>query len=187
LNERTTRERPATARRFGRVACTLGLASLLLAGCDSDADIACRDVGNCTHGGSDDWISACREQNDDLSDEAQAVGCNAEFEAYFSCAEDRFACTGNQSSFPGCEPKLKAYSACLASKAAGTACAKLEQGLAACGEGAPDPSDPALALSPCTASGDCSAHCYLESVPNLCAPLAAELAAFADCASHCVF
>ena len=165
----------------------VALVAALAVGCDSDSDVACRDVGNCSHGGSDDWITACREQNDELSDEADAVGCRAEFDAYFGCAEAHFACHGNQSSFPGCAPKLEAYSACLGAKAAGTSCVKLEQGLAECDAGAPPADAPELALSPCSASGECSARCYLDSVPNLCAPLAAELAAFADCASHCIF
>ena len=165
----------------------VALVATLAAACDSDADVACRDVGNCSHGGSDDWITACREQNDELSDEADAVGCRAEFDAYFACAEAHFACHGNQSSFPTCAPKLGAYSACLAAKASGTSCVKLQQGLTECDAVARPPGDPELASSPCTASGECSARCYLDSVPNLCAPLAAELAAFADCASHCVF
>jgi hypothetical protein len=164
------------------------LTAVLALACDSDADITCRNVGNCTNGGSDDWITACREQNDELSDEAAAVGCSATFDAYFACAEEHFECHGNQSSFPGCEAKLGAYSACLASSASATACAELARGIARCDANAThDADDPELALSPCTASGNCSARCYLDSVPNPCAPLAAELAAFADCASHCVF
>ena len=159
------------------------LAALLLAGCDSDSDKACQDVTNCSHGGSDDWVTACRDQNDELSDEAEAVGCQAAFDAYFTCANDHFECHGNQSSFPGCEAKLEAYSTCLATKEAGTACVALETKLAEC-DGA-DTSDDVP--TPCTASGDCSARCYLDELANVCTPTAAELAAFADCASHCVF
>ena len=177
-----TRSRARASGRF-----VLALLTTLVSACDSDADVACRDVGNCTHGGSDDWITACREQNDELADEADAVGCHSEFDAYFACADDHFACHGNRSSVPGCESRLSSYSACLAAKASGTACAKLEAGLAGCDPAVPPPSAPALPPNPCTASGDCSARCYLDSVPNLCAPLPAELAAFADCASHCVF
>ena len=155
--------------------------------CDSDADNVCRDVGNCTHGGSDAWITACRTQNDELADEATAVGCSAALDAYFACAEDHFACDGNRSSFPGCEPKQALYSACLTTKDAGTACGELARGLAHCAASDTTPHGSALAANPCTASDDCSARCYLDSVPNPCAPLATELAAFADCASHCVF
>ena len=164
------------------------LAVLLLGGCDSDSDRTCQDVANCSHGGSDDWVSHCKDQNDALGDEAQAVGCEAAFDSYFECTEDRFECTGNKSSFPGCEAKLDAYSTCLATKEAGTACVALEQELAACdstdGGGADgDPPTP----TPCTASGDCSARCYLDALANVCAPTPAELAAFSACASHCVF
>lgn len=174
-------------RGFDRARLLAALVATLVSACDSDADVACQNVGNCTHGGSDDWITACREQNDELADEAGAVGCGAAFDAYFACAAEHFACHGNQSSFPGCEQKLSAYSACLAAQDSGTSCAKLEAALARCDASAPQPGDPAPAVTPCTASGDCSARCYLDSVPNPCAPLAAELAAFADCASRCVF
>jgi len=162
----------------------LASSALVLAGCDSDSDTTCRDVGNCTHGGSDAWITACQEQADALADEAETIGCQAEYDAYFTCTEDRFECTGNKSGFPGCEAKLDAYSACLASKEAGTACVALETKLAACDD-ASDASD--AFPSPCTASGECSARCYLDSLADLCAPTGAELSAFADCASHCVF
>lgn len=179
--------RGSGARLSARAILVWTLLATLVSACDSDTDAACQNVGNCTHGGSDDWVTACREQNDELADEADAVGCHKEFDAYFACAEKHFSCRGNESSFPGCEPSLAAYSACLAGKASGTACAELAAGLTECEPAAAPPHDPELAASPCTASGDCSAHCYLDSVPNLCAPLAAELAAFADCASHCVF
>jgi hypothetical protein len=163
------------------------LAALLLAACDSDSDKACQDVGNCSRGGSDDWIMHCQAQAETLGDEAHAVGCQAAFDAYFECTGDHFECTGNQSSFPGCEAKLEAYSTCLATKEAGTACVALENELATC-----DPADGAAKggspmPTPCTASGDCSARCYLDALANVCAPTAAELTAFADCASHCVF
>ena len=157
--------------------------AVVLTGCDSDSDKACHDVGNCSHGGSDAWVTACSDQADALADEAAAVGCQPQFEAYFSCAEDRFECTGNRSSFPGCEAKLDAYSACLATKESGTACVALENELAACDPGSGDDDQ---VPSPCTASGDCSARCYLDALADVCAPTAAELSAFADCASHCV-
>jgi hypothetical protein len=168
----------------------VALAAFVLAGCDSDADRACTHVGNCSHGGSDDWITACQDQNDELTDEAQVVGCRHELDAYFECASDNFRCEGNQSSFPPCTPRLDAYSACLAAHASGTACFELESALAKC-DGASPPStedgDVNGVVEPCTASGDCSAHCYLENLANVCAPEANELAAFANCASHCVF
>jgi hypothetical protein len=156
----------------------------VVTGCDSDSDKTCHDLGNCSHGGSDDWITECQTQTDTLAHEAEAIGCQPEYDAYFACTEDHFECDGNTSSFPGCEAKLDAYSACLASKESGTACVALETALAACGEasGASD-----TFPSPCTASGECSALCYLDSLADVCAPSGAELSAFADCASHCVF
>jgi len=160
------------------------LAVVLLTGCDSDSDTTCRDVGNCTHGGSDSWITECQDQADTLAKEADGVGCRAQYDAYFSCTQDHFACDGNKSSFPGCEAKLDAYSACLATKESGTSCAALATALTQC-SGASDSNE--AFPSPCTANGECSARCYLDSLADVCAPTSAELAAFADCASHCVF
>ena len=160
-------------------------AALLVAACSSDSDKTCQNVGNCSHGGSDDWVTHCQQHNDALGDEAQAIGCRTAFEAYFECADDHFECTGNQSSFPGCEAKLETYSNCLAAHEAGTACAALERETQACDTA--DAGDDDEGPTPCTASGDCSAHCYLDALANVCAPTPAELAAFADCASHCVF
>lgn len=169
------------------------VAALLLFGCDSDSDKTCRDVGNCSHGGSDDWITHCEDQTDTLGYEAQDVGCRAAFEAYFECTDDHFECNGNKSSFPGCEAKLEAYSNCLATKEAGTACAALEKALSTCdstngddGNG-DDANGDVPTPTPCTASADCSARCYLDALVNVCAPAPAELAAFAACASHCIF
>ncbi|HEV8550529.1 MAG TPA: hypothetical protein VGQ57_15900 [Polyangiaceae bacterium] len=174
------------------------LAAAVLVSCDSDSDTVCTDAGNCSHGGSDSWITECRAQNDELDDEADAVGCSSEFDAYWSCAEDKFVCHGNQTSFPGCEAKAAAYSACLSTRASGTACAELTQKLTLCGASGAEAgagsssadSDPASGIpdvTPCTASGNCSSRCYLDHVPDLCAPRPADLAAFADCAEHCIF
>lgn len=159
------------------------LGALLLGGCDSDSDRACQDVGNCSHGGSDDWITGCQEQNDALSDEAEAIGCQAEFDAYFACAEDHFECTGNQSTFPGCEAQLTSFSSCLDSKTDGTACSALDAELSEC-----QPTRRAdAAPTPCTPSADCSARCYTGELRDVCAPTAEELARFAECATRCVF
>jgi len=187
-------------RQFVRLALVAFAAGALVA-CDSDSDKVCTDIGNCSHGGSDSWITSCRAQNDELNDEADAVGCGTEFDAYFSCAEDHFECHGNQSSFPACDAKANAYSACLAAKANGTACAELDKKLAACddasssegGAGASasssdsDSSTGIPDVTACSASGNCSSKCYLDHVPDVCAPRPIDLGDFADCADHCVF
>jgi hypothetical protein len=163
--------------------------SCVLAGCDSKSDNVCGDIANCSHGGSDDWVNACRSQADDLSDEASRSACAAAYDAYFSCADAHFECDGNKSNFPGCEPDETALDTCLAAGRSNNACGELETKLAACGSSSAQPSDaPAsdTALQPCTTGGVCSASCYLDSLANVCAPTPAELSAFADCASHCV-
>jgi hypothetical protein len=170
-------------------AVSLVAAALLLAGCESDADRVCTDVTNCSHGGSDDYLSACRAQNTDLSHEATRSGCAAAFDAYFSCANDHFECRGNKSGFPGCDAELSTLDACLAAGRADNACGELAAKLDTCPKeadaGADD--DGGAPLEPCTSEGVCSARCYLDSLSDLCAPSPAELASFADCASHCVF
>jgi hypothetical protein len=180
----------AAARRLFRIACLIAGATLA-AGCDSDADRVCSDVTNCSHGGSDDYLTACRVQNADLSHEATRSACSAEFDAYFACADDHFECQGNKSIFPGCEAKLSALDGCLAAGRANNACGELETELAACPGETPDAgadgNDGGSSIEPCTAEGVCSARCYLDALANVCAPSPAELARFADCASHCVF
>ena len=163
------------------------LVVLLLGACTSDSDETCQNVGNCSHGGSDDWVTHCQQQNDVLADEARAVGCRAAFDAYFECAAEHFECTGNESSFPGCEVKLESYSNCLATKEAGTACAALERELAACDPSSGNAASAPPAPTPCTARGDCSARCYLDALASVCTPTPEELSTFAACADHCLF
>ncbi len=165
---------------------TLVAGVMLLTGCDSDADSVCMDITNCSHAGSDDYFSACRAQNADLSHEATRSSCSAEFDAYFSCANEQFECQGNKSLFPGCDQKLSALDACLATGRADNACGELTTKLAACPSGTPAPSNADTPLGPCSAEGVCSARCYLDSLADVCTPTPTELARFSDCASHCV-
>ena len=73
---------------------------------------------------------------------------------------------------------------CLAEGAAKNACGELDAALAACSADAGPGSTPG---APCSAGGVCEAQCYLDSVPDLCAPQPAGLGAFAQCASRCTF
>ena len=151
------------------------------------SDSVCSDITNCSHGGSDDWVTACRDQATELSHEATASGCAAQYDAYFSCASDHFACHGNESSFPGCESRLSALETCLAGARESNACGELDAKLAACGaDGASPSGEGGTSIEPCATGGVCAARCYLSALADVCAPSAAELSAFADCASHCV-
>jgi hypothetical protein len=166
----------------------LGTAAALLAGCDSDAHRVCSDMTNCSHGGSDDYATACRDQVDDLSHEATRSGCDTNYDAYFSCAEDHFECTGNRATFPGCEAPADALDRCLDAGRANNACGELETRLAACaGTSAGAANDGPPSLQPCTAHGVCLARCYLDSLADVCAPAPAELYAFSFCALSCEF
>ena len=166
----------------------LGVGSLMLGGCESTAHRVCSDVTNCSHGGSDDYVTACRDEADDLAHEATRSGCSAAYDAYFSCADEHFECTGNKSTFPGCDAAAAVFDRCIDAGRASNACGELERRLAACpGESAGTRSADEPSLEPCTANGVCSSQCYLDSLADVCAPAPAELAAFADCAAHCVF
>lgn len=170
----------------------LSLAFVALAGCDSKSDTVCQDIANCSHGGSDDWVTACQSEADDLADEATGSGCGAAYDEYFACAEAHFACNGNKSEFTACDARRSTLDACLASERANNACGELDAKLALCSTpsapnaAAPDAPAGDATLEPCTTGGVCSARCYTESVADVCAPTAAGLSAFADCASHCV-
>ena len=160
-----------------------------LTGCDSKSDTVCQDIANCSHGGSDDWVTACQTQADDLADEAKTSGCKDAYDAYVTCAEDHFECTGNKSNFNGCDARKDALDTCLTSARAENACGELDAELTTCGTPSTQPSNsPAddATLEPCTTGGVCSARCYVDSIANVCAPTPTELSAFADCASHCV-
>lgn len=152
----------------------------------------CQDIANCSHGGSDDWVTACETQSDDLADEARGSGCKAAYDAYFSCADDHFECHGNESRFDDCDARKATLDACLVAGRAQNACGTLDAELALCANGdagAPQASaspEGDTTLEPCTTGGVCSAHCYTASITNVCAPTPAELSVFADCASHCV-
>jgi hypothetical protein len=166
----------------------LATGAVLLTACESEAHRVCSDVTNCSHGGSDDEVTACRERADELAHVATRSGCDAAYDAYFSCASEHFECTGNASTFPGCDGAAAAFDRCIEAGRASNACGELDTRVASCpDDSAGEATNAESSLEPCTASGVCSAQCYLDSVHDVCAPAPAELAAFADCAAHCVF
>jgi hypothetical protein len=175
-------------------ALVVAVSLLSLPACDSQADAVCQDIGNCSRGGDDEWVSACQSQAKDLRDEAKNSGCGAAYDSYFSCAEEHFECEGNRSLFRGCESKRGALESCLEQHELGNACGQLRSKLQACpgadagadAGGSADP-DAGTPLPACTTGGACSARCYLDHVADVCAPIPAELTAFAGCADSCVF
>jgi hypothetical protein len=179
----------ASRRRATTLCFAASTAAALLAGCDSNADDVCQDIADCSHGGSDDWVTACRTQVGELEEEARSSGCKAAFDAYFSCAEAHFDCRGNQSRFDACDGKKNALDACLGAGRDQNACGELDARLASCGAAPVPPSDAPTddtTLEPCTTGGVCSARCYTSAVVDACDPTPSELSMFADCASHCV-
>ncbi len=179
----------ASRRHAAALFFAVASVSAALAGCDSTADTVCQDIANCSHGGSDDWVTACQTQADDLAAEAESSGCKPAYDGYFSCAEAHFECHGNESRFDGCDARKGALDACLAAGRARNACGELDAKLTACGTSTPPASDAPTddtTLEPCTTGGVCSAQCYTTSIIDVCAPKPAELSAFAACASHCV-
>lgn len=160
-----------------------------LGACDSNTETVCSDIANCSHGGSDDWYTACSDQTSELLREADQSGCGKAFDAYFACAERHFDCQGNQSRFAGCEAALDALTACFGGARSKNACGELDDTLNACPGATPEAEASGTSATPleaCTPSGVCSARCYLDTVGNVCTPSAAGLEAFAECASHCI-
>ncbi len=163
----------------------LGFLPLLVAACtSSNADNVCYNVGLCETQ-SDAQIAGCQSQVNDLDGEALDAGCGPAYDTYFGCANSAYTCEGDQPLFPGCDGQLDSLNTCLEAAQASTSCGALADALAQCpatdagSGGGPFP-------SPCTASGVCSASCYLMAVPNVCAPLPTQLVAFQNCASVCL-
>ena len=69
----------------------VAVAAFALSGCTSDEQAICEDTVNC-RGGSDRDIEACvvaREVDAALVDE---IGCNEEYELYFTCITEKATC-----------------------------------------------------------------------------------------------
>jgi hypothetical protein len=159
------------------------LLAALTACTSSNPDNVCYDIGLCETQ-YEPQIAACRAQAAELGGEAFDAGCGPAYDSYFACANGAYTCDGNRPFFPGCEGKLSTLDACLQAAQASTSCGALAAALAKCpgydaGDSGPIP-------SPCTSAGVCSANCYLANVPNVCAPIPAQLASFQSCASVCM-
>jgi hypothetical protein len=182
---------PSNPRRFrarGYAALGLWAALVFQVACSSNTDEVCQNVGDCSQGGSNDWINACQAEAKALQSEAATVGCGSAFDAYFSCADSAYTCTGATATFPGCADRQAALDACLTSATAGTSCAALAAAETTCGGSPPDGGATAgTGLPPaCTALRACQARCYLDAVAAACAPAVDELEAFSACAGSCL-
>lgn len=160
----------------------IGVVLLALVGaCTSHQDQVCQDIGDCTQGGDNDWISTCQANAKALRAEAADAGCPAVFDDYYTCAESAFACHGATATFVGCDDRLAALDTCLGTATRGTSCVGLVSAEAVCGGAAADGGVPVA----CTARRDCVAGCYLQHVANACAPGVNELEAANGCAASC--
>ena len=130
------------------------LAALLLTGCPSNQSAVCQSVGDCSQGGSSDWVNACQNEANLLQTEAQTDDCGTEYDDYYSCAESNFTCTGTTASFPGCDAKLEALDSCINMAEAKTSCAALTAAEATCGAPPVDAAAPAVPASSATDAGD---------------------------------
>jgi hypothetical protein len=173
-------------RSMLRLPASLLLAVLLLgsAACDSHRDQVCRDIGDCAHGGDNDWIASCQDEAKSLGSEAAGQGCGTAFDGYYGCAASSYSCQGTTASFPGCDDELAALDACLARATAGTACVRLTMAELACAPVGPG-ADGGAPPPACTAARDCQAQCYLSNVASACAPRVDELQKVSGCAAGC--
>ena len=163
------------------LAAGLGLAG---AACNSHPDNVCQNVGDCSYGGNDDFITACQDEAKALRSEASGNGCGPAFDAYYACADSNYSCRGSTAVFPGCDRDLAALDSCLAAATMSTACAALTAAQIACG-GSAAPDAGAGPPPACTAARDCQARCFLDTVGNVCAPRVDELEAVTTCALSC--
>jgi len=181
------------------------IAVLVLAGCSSDSDSVCTDIGDCAQGGASSWVESCQSEADLLQQQANEGGCGSRFGAYYSCASSNYTCNGATPSFPGCDAQRTALDGCLAAITAGSYCAQLVAAEAACaspgadsgpsggggrsgdaaGSGGGATEDAGSVPPACTLARDCQAQCYLANVGNACAPAVNELQASNTCAAAC--
>jgi hypothetical protein len=168
--------------------------ALVGAACNSHSDNVCQNIGNCSYGGSDDFITACQDEAKALRSEASGSGCGPAFDAYYACADSNYSCRGATAVFPGCDGDLAALDSCLAAATTDTSCAALTAAQVACGSatapdaGASTAGDAGAGNGPppaCTAARDCQARCFLDSVANVCAPRVDEIEAVTTCAFSC--
>jgi len=152
--------------------------------CGTASDSVCEDVGNCSQGGSNSWITSCQNSADSVMQAAPS--CSGPFDQYFQCADDHYVCSGATASFPGCDSQLAALEACLNGAMANSPCQTLAEKTGGCpgGSGTQPPGSPIPAA--CTLSEQCQASCYLANVSNPCAPGLSELNAFTQCALACL-
>jgi len=156
---------------------------LAAAACSSHSDSVCNDIGYC-RSLSDQQIGACQKEAKSLAREAKDSGCSLQFDAYFSCADDRYQCRGNTPVFPGCETARSALDDCLGQARSPNACGQLARLFAQCPGGTPEPS---LLPTPCGAAELCAVRCYLDAVPDVCRPKPTELVDASRCAQTCPF
>jgi hypothetical protein len=172
-----------------RLGALAALALAAGAGCSSHAETVCEDIGDCSQGGDNVWITSCQAEAKSLAGEAAGAGCGPDYDAYYACADASYVCQGATALFPGCDDELAALDACLAAATAGTSCVALASATAACGgasaDGGPVAGPDAGVPPACTAARDCLAGCYLTSVANVCAPSVAELDVANACNASC--
>lgn len=159
---------------------------VVLSSCDSHEDEVCQDVGDCSHGGANDWIAACQAEAKLLAAESRSSGCGTAFDAYYGCADAKYSCQGATAAFPGCNEALAALDACLAGATTGTACASLSAAQESCSlsvgaDGGADQGPPPA----CTAARDCQARCFLTNVADVCAARVDEIEQVTGCATSC--
>jgi hypothetical protein len=175
--------------RLRRLLASASLLGLAFAACESNEDDVCENVGACSQGGDTDWITSCKDEAKSLRNEAQADGCGALFDDYYSCASSNFTCKGITASFPGCDGQRVAMENCLSAGEAKTSCKELTTKTTACAAAGVDGGPPdagTLGLAPaCTVARDCQARCYLDHVNNPCAPMIDELSSVTACSSSC--
>ncbi|KYF69211.1 hypothetical protein BE11_10105 [Sorangium cellulosum] len=97
-----------------KLACsfTVAVAFALLPGCGSSISNLCEDRCDCTGDCSPDDEDDCIDNLEDAESEAEAQGCEEQFDAAISCVEDEFACRGGDVDVDGCRQEVENLGSC---------------------------------------------------------------------------
>lgn len=151
----------------------------------SDAQKVCEGVDDCAQGGDEGWLTTCYANVQALAQQADASGCTAAYNAYYSCANSAYTCTGATPTFPGCDQQRGGLEACLNAAPQQSACSVYETELANCPADAGSSAGPNPIITACTLRVQCQARCYIVTVSNACAPSLSDLDAYTACALSC--
>ena len=83
---------------------------LLLSACAPTVEDVCERLAQCGPGTQDD-VTECKQEGNQLRDQAEAIGCGSEFDDYLSCIDGVDVCDDDAVE-SACDAELDAMNAC---------------------------------------------------------------------------